>query len=151
VTTKRGSSNYWDDYIWDLTFLASSNPAINPGVANEWNHLFVPYCSQDLHSGQVTEPSDDTFGFFFSGHLSFAAIVKALTDDASAAGGGLGNATTVALSGDSAGGIGTWIDVDWLQEQLPQARVVAAPIAGYYFFSFPYTGPGHTETLLSDM
>ena len=55
------------------------------------------------------------------------------------------------LSGDSAGGIGTWLNVDWLQEQVPHADVVGAPIAGYYFFSYPYTGPGHTETLLSDM
>lgn len=153
LTTARGSSDYWDSYLWDLGFLASNNPDHNPALS-DWNHVFVPYCSQDLHSGQVTVPSDETFGLYFSGHLSLTAIVEALkgaSASTAVVGGGLGNATTVVLSGDSAGGIGTFVNVDWLQEQLPQARVVAAPIGGYYFFSFPYTGPGHTSSELPDL
>ena len=142
LSTKRGSSNYWDPYLWDLGFLASNNPAQSPNLS-DWNHVFVPYCSQDLHSGQVTVPSDNTFGLYFAGHLSLAAVVESLKKqpapavvlptlggEAGSTGVGpaqsLANATTVVLSGDSAGGIGTFINVDWLQEQLPQARVVAA-------------------------
>lgn len=55
------------------------------------------------------------------------------------------------LSGDSAGGIGVWINVDYLAERLPNARVVAAPIAGFYFFvDEPYTGPDHTSSTLAN-
>jgi hypothetical protein len=147
--TARASSDYFDPYLWDLTFLASNNQQKNPDMF-QWNHVFVPYCSQDLYSGQVTTPSEETFGFYFSGHFIISAIVQKM-QNSSLVGGGLGGATTVVLSGDSAGGIGTWINMDWLQSQIPQANVVGAPIAGYYFFSFPYTGPGHTEGLLSDM
>ena len=77
LSTKRGSSNYWDPYLWDLGFLASNNPAQSPNLS-DWNHVFVPYCSQDLHSGQVTVPSDNTFGLYFAGHLSLAAVVESL-------------------------------------------------------------------------
>ena len=79
LSTSRGSSKYFDPYLWDLTFLASNNADHNP-LMYDWNHVFVPYCSQDLHSGQVTVPSNATFDFFFSGHLSFDAIVQVLHD-----------------------------------------------------------------------
>ena len=51
----------------------------------------------------------------------------------------------VVLTGDSAGGIGVWTNVDWLQTMLPQARVIGAPLAGFYAFAYPYTGPRFVE------
>lgn len=92
--------------------------------------MAVPYCSQDLHTGQVLAPSAATWGFYFAGHFIFEAIVADLRAKA-----GLGKASDVILSGDSAGGIGVWPNLDWLAEQLPAARVVGAPIAGFYFYA----------------
>jgi len=65
---------------------------------------------------------------FFSGHLyhlNFEAAVKDLF------GKGLRDGAEVLLSGDSAGGMGTFINVDWLADTLPWASVKGAPVAGY--------------------
>jgi hypothetical protein len=78
-------------------------------------------CSQDLHSGQRTETSPETFGLFFSGyHIVHGSMVvmsvfalrrgsgcvvfAALNDLIYAH--GMGEATDIVVSGDSAGGIG---------------------------------------------
>ena len=78
---------------------------------------------------------------------------------------GLKDATDIILSGVSAGqlynkfylvqvlsylrlisgGIGVWMNVDYLAARYPNARVTAATIAGYYFYATYYQGPNHTE------
>ena len=108
-----------------------------------WHHVLVPYCSQDLHTGQVRVPSADTFGLFFAGHLTFDAVLDALHGNLSAA-------TDIILSGDSAGGIGVWPNLDHTARRYPRARVVGAPIAGFYFFAVPYAGPNATQSVLAD-
>ena len=79
---------------------------------------------QDVHSGTVTQPSASTYGLYFSGHLIFKAILDALEATA-----GLGKATDIILTGGSAGGIGVWINVDFLAQRFPSAQVAAVPIA----------------------
>ena len=95
--------------------------------------VFVPYCSSDDHSGTVSTPTNDTWGLYFAGHLIVESIVKDL------------KATAVVLTGGSAGGIGTWINVDWLQSELTNTKVYGAPIAGFYAFSTQYTGYGSSR------
>jgi hypothetical protein len=62
----------------------------------------------------------------------------------------------VILSGDSAGGIGVWMNLDYLADRFqssinPKTRVVGAPIAGFYFYAdTPYTGPNHTYSSLAN-
>ena len=144
----------------------------------DFNHVFIPYCTGDLHSGTVTEPSEETFGLYFSGHLVFSAVLDVLLADEQHY--GLSSATEVVLSGDSAGGIGVWMNVDYLTEKVRNAkvrssradaaqlgvdsttdaqkiagmqsvRVVAAPIAGFYFYvTEPYEGPDHTHSTLTN-
>ena len=46
---------------------------------------------------------------------------------------GLATAKKVLLTGGSAGGIGTFKNVDWLASQLPGAVVKGAPEAGWFF------------------
>jgi hypothetical protein len=74
-----GSSLYFSQEKSDSTgwYLASSDCHINGDFCN-WNHVDVTYCSQDLHSGQVTTPSDNTWGLYFSGHLIFQSILDDL-------------------------------------------------------------------------
>jgi len=110
-----------------------------------YTRIYVPYCSQDLHSGLRTATSPATFGLYFSGHLIFRAVLDALTSSH-----GLGAATEVILTGGSAGGIGAWINANYLYSRVPQARVTVAPVAGMYFFAFPYTGVNHTGSELVD-
>ena len=66
------------------------------------------------------------------------------------AGHNLAAATDVIISGDSAGGIASWLHVDRVAERLPRARVTNVPIAGYYFYAYPYTGPSATPMGLVD-
>ena len=60
---------------------------------------------------------------------------------------GLDKASEVILSGESAGGIGVWINYKWLRDALQQQddqkaelRLVMAPLAGFYGFAHKYTG-----------
>ena len=97
-------------------------------------------------AGTRAEPDPEkSFNITFAGHLVLESVVNDLMDKS-----GLSGATDIILSGESAGGIGVTPNVDWLQEQVPSARVVGAPIAGLYYYADPYTGPGHTQSGLAD-
>lgn len=144
LTSVLGSSDYFPPAMGDLPFFLSDNAGSNKDFAS-WTAVYVPYCSQDLHSGRVTQPSPSTFGLYFSGHLIFKAVLDALEATA-----GLGSATDIVLTGASAGGIGVWVNVDFLAQRVPAARTVAVPIAGFYAYAFPYTGPNHTASGLAN-
>jgi len=126
-----------------LTFLLQDDPVANPRL-HAFNRVHIPYCSQDFWTGQRIATSNETFGYYFSGHHILASVLDAL-DPA-----GLSNASEIILTGESAGGIGVWPHLDWLAARYPKARVTGAPLAGYYFFAVPYTGHGHTSSSLAD-
>jgi hypothetical protein len=94
-----GSSKYFaptsDSSGW---YLASDYCPYNPDLCG-WNHARDPYCTQDLHSGQVENPDDSTWGLYFSGHLVFKAMLDALDQPPY----NLVDATDIILSGTSAG------------------------------------------------
>jgi len=129
----------------DPYHFASADPAESPGTFS-WNRVFLKYCSQDLWSGTRQQASNETFGLYFSGHIIVQEVVSYLKATAN-----LSFASHVVVGGDSAGGIGTWLNVGWVHAALPNAKVVGAPIAGFYAFSFPYEGPNASKILgLSD-
>lgn len=138
-----GSSKYFAPSIY-MPYFLSDDAASNPDFY-DWNHVDVPYCSQDLHSGQVTSPSAGTFGLYFSGHFVMRAILAALN-----ASHGLGDAAEIIVTGASAGGIGSWINVDYIGDAFPGARVTVVPIAGFYFYAYPYMGANHTSSELAN-
>ena len=72
---------------------------------------------------------------YFSGHNILAAVL----DDLDAQ---LVAATSIVLSGESAGGIGVWPNVDWLAARYPNAHVVGAPIGGVYLPTCTYRTVG---------
>lgn len=113
-----------------LGYLNRDDSASNP----DWwdnHHVLIPYCTGDLHSGTVTTPTEDTFDLYFAGHLVLAAVLDELV-----ALHGLSSASDIIVSGDSAGGIGVWMNVDYVAERFPNARVTAAPFAGTYYFYY---------------
>lgn len=137
-----GSSNYFSSSTsFDSAggWFMDTDVSRNPGFG-DWNKVRVAYCTQDLHMGTVTTATAATWGLFFSGELVFQAILDAL--DATS---GLKSATDILLSGESAGGIAVWPKVDALAARYPAARVSGAPVAGFYSYSFPYTGPNATN------
>jgi hypothetical protein len=114
---------------------------INPDFCG-WNHALDPYCSQDLHSGQKTVATNATFGLYFSGHLIFKAILDALDKPPH----NLRHATDIILQGISAGGIGVWLNIDYLARRYPRARVSGVSIAGFNFFATYYNGTNATQS-----
>ena len=74
--TRYGSSRYWSEvFPADTQVLLSSDPEENPDFWSA-HHVYVPYCTGDLHAGTRTEAGDETFGYYFSGARNFEAIVE---------------------------------------------------------------------------
>ena len=128
-------SNYSDSSSW---YFASGYCPYNPSFCT-WNHVNVPYCSQDLHSGTREEATAETWDLFFAGHLIIESILDELDHM------GLEKATDIILTGVSAGGLGTYMNIDYIKDRYPNARVTAATIAGYYFYATYYEGTNHTN------
>lgn len=135
ATSDLGSSTNWSSDGTDLLEQFQDSDPANP--FNDWNHVFVMYCTGDLHLGTVETPGDDQWGWaYFSGALIVDAVIADLKDSH-----GLSNATEVIWSGDSAGGIGSAAHLDAVAQALPSTRVVGAPIAGFYWNNTAqYTG-----------
>ena len=144
--TRKGTALFSSNYFKEsLNFGAiNTDDATNPKF-RQFNRVFIPYCSQDLWTGQRVTATEETYGYYFAGHLILEAVLNEL-DTLSH----LKKATNIILTGESAGGIGVWPNVDWLASRYPAARTVAAPIAGFYFFAYPYQGPKHTSSGLAD-
>jgi len=81
-----------------------------------------------------------TFGLYFSGHLNLITIVNHLKQTVPA----FSRATDVLLTGDSAGGMGTFYNVDWLADTLTWATVKGVPVAGWFFPGFTDNQPEAT-------
>eukprot|EP01129_Flabellula_baltica_P008654 TRINITY_DN3464_c0_g1_i1.p1 TRINITY_DN3464_c0_g1~~TRINITY_DN3464_c0_g1_i1.p1 ORF type:complete len:389 (-),score=69.44 TRINITY_DN3464_c0_g1_i1:336-1502(-) len=122
--TVLGSSKKWQDIRNVDHFVLSDNAEMNPFAS--WNHVFVPYCTGDTHTGTMTGP--DLMGFRFSGHNNLEALLDHLTVNFR-----LANATNVLFTGSSAGGIGVFNNADFMKSKFPKATFRAAPKAGYFF------------------
>lgn len=124
--TALGSSNYWAATYTDNDNVLSGDPSINPFAS--FTRVFVPYCSGDVHLGTRTAPVSPDFPFYFSGHHIVSAVITHLKEVTT-----LSTATSVLLSGSSAGGIGSFVNSDFVAAALPNARVRAAPQGGWFF------------------
>lgn len=128
-----GSSTYWSSTFDDTDNVLSADPSVNPLFAT-WTHVFVPYCSGDVHVGTRQAVVNASFPFYFSGHLTVMAVVEALKNssaiDASSA-----SDVSVFLAGSSAGGIGTFMNADAIGAALPKgvASYKAGPQGGWFF------------------
>eukprot|EP00667_Euglena_gracilis_P011621 EG_transcript_11872 len=97
----------------------------------------VPYCSQDLWAGMRIEDLRGTF----NGRYIFESVVAELK-----ARHGLDQASSVLLTGISAGGFGVLYNLDYLASQLsPSVDVSGVANAG--FFTFTHMFPDSNETL----
>lgn len=121
-----GSSSYWSATMAGKGAF-SADCAANPDFCAA-THVFVPYCTGDCHAGNNTSPSPTSWGLYFDGHANFAGIIAELKQQH-----GLGAAKKVLLTGASAGGIGTFKNVDFLATLLPGVEVKGAPEAGWFF------------------
>lgn len=102
--------------------------------------MFIPYCTGDLHVGTKSKKGIETFGGYFSGHLNFKSVIDFVSKKYIYLG-GIKNASDIMLAGDSAGGMGTFYNLDYLAEQVPGVPVKGVPIGGWFFPGFAADQP----------
>lgn len=150
ANTSLGSSHYWTSTTIGKSGYSSSQTE-NPYFYDS-NHVYIPYCTGDVHSGQISKATKDTFNLYFSGHLNVVSILNALINkDETLANANsnvkndLANAEYILISGSSAGGMGTFGNIDFIADYIRQRSgnnydivIKGAPIGGWFF-------PGNTS------
>eukprot|EP01052_Picozoa_sp_SAG31_P019271 SAG31_NODE_1398_length_8501_cov_5.407046_11_plen_488_part_00 len=92
--------------------------------------VFMPYCdgsSFTSHRAQPWPVPNSTDALYFRGRANLQRTLEVLKRDF-----GLGHAREVVVSGGSAGGLTTYLNLDYIAEAIPNARVVGMPVAGYF-------------------
>eukprot|EP01052_Picozoa_sp_SAG31_P038638 SAG31_NODE_5202_length_2678_cov_30.889492_2_plen_353_part_00 len=116
--------------------LISASEAVNP-LAHDWNAVVLRYCDGSSFLGSSTSPLEhDGKNLFSRGRYNlegaFSHLIRAK---------GLGNASTVIVGGDSAGGLATYLNIDriadWIHQAnqfngLPDAHIVGVPDSGFW-------------------
>lgn len=90
--------------------------------------MYLQYCDGSMHSGARVSATNDTFGLYFSGHHTIAAVLQHLSlhDMLNASEG-----VRVVFAGGSAGGVGVFSNIEYVAEVLPHAKLLGAPIGGF--------------------
>ena len=99
--------------------------------------VFMPYCDGSSFTADRGEPwpvpnTTTPQHLLFRGRRNFVRTLDILARDW-----GLGDAADVVLYGGSAGGLSTYLNLDYVQQRLPAARVVGMPVAGYFLDHAP--------------
>ena len=143
--TDLGSSTKWKKtFNWDAWSLTTSDKR---NRFRGWNKVWVKYCDGSIWSGaRTTNLSNDTFGLWFAGHHTVAATLEKLSAMTT-----LNSSSFIAFAGGSAGGLGVFINVHYVQERLPHATVVGVPVGGYVPSIVWYTGVKNTGPPVVDV
>ncbi len=88
--------------------LKSGTDSRNPVLG--WNHLFVPYCTGDVHVGNFTPD----YNVKHVGRLNAVAALEWVKKN-------VGNPKKVFVTGGSAGSLGSYIWAPWVFEMFPNA------------------------------
>eukprot|EP01084_Bolivina_argentea_P105192 188309_1 len=142
--SSKGSSNYFHPTMQGKHEL-SNDPSINPDFYTG-HKIFCEYCTSDAWGGQRTEPSSnpDTWGYIFGGHLVFKSLMQYASDNLN-----MFDAQYVLVTGNSAGGIGLFGNIDWLRNEFKtkgkykNLTFKASPNSGWFF-------PGNTTDELNN-
>ncbi|KAM4697446.1 palmitoleoyl-protein carboxylesterase notum2-like [Rhinophrynus dorsalis] len=102
------------------TGILSPRQAENPLWWN-LNTVFVPYCSSDVWSGNVSKSRDN---YAFMGSMIIQEVIRDLVPK------GIKQAKTVILAGSSAGGTGVLINIDRVAALVEELTVEAVQVRG---------------------
>lgn len=151
--TKVLMSSYYLPNSVNGSNVLSTDPGANP-LFHNYNHVLVPYCSQDAFLANSTKPratfefhdNPEASNFVFRGRVIFHSVILNLLQNYS-----LANASNIVLAGSSAGGIGIVNNLDWVKDTLsnatphgqdsPELAVIVdsawfIPFDGYYAFNY---------------
>ena len=124
--TNLGSSTKWPLQLELEGFLSNDSDA-NPVFAN-YSVVFIPYCDGASFSGNKTDPiTIKGRNLYFRGHGVLSAVIDALLDKE-----GLKEAEAVILTGCSAGGLATYLHLDYVRSRFPNSDVHGIADAGYF-------------------
>lgn len=117
------------DLNWDYF---QNDERLNPLMHN-WNKVYIHYCDGGSFSGNAeftykpTNSSTET-KLYFKGKNIINAVFEDLKTNQ-----GLYQATDVVISGSSAGGLTTFLHLDYIAEMLnPNSKIVGLPDGGYF-------------------
>jgi len=88
-------------------------------------------CSGDVYVGMETKA--DPLGLQFSGHLTVHGVIADLQSKFGLGSKSNGTQQRLLLAGSSAGGIGTFVNADYVASMLPSVNVRANPQGGFFF------------------
>jgi|EP01043_Picozoa_sp_COSAG02_P018498 hypothetical protein len=131
---KRAKGDLGSSKNWPATNNGAHSPFLIPDASTNpdffsANRVHVAYCSGDGHQGNQTNADASTWGLWFTGKANLKAIVADLKDRHA-----MDRATHVLLTGESAGAVGSYQNVDSLAEWMgPGVVVGAAPVSGWFF------------------
>lgn len=119
------------------TGIRSTSPTDNPDFWDA-NVVVIDYCSSDLWSGDragdATRPVSAVGRWHFRGRAIIAAVLDTLRAEQ------IDRAEEILVTGGSAGGYGTALNVDDIAERFPSARVVGLMDAAF-FIDYPAYDP----------
>jgi len=93
--------------------ILSSDPKINPYFYDA-NQVYIWYCSSDSHLGN-NAASPQTGNWYFYGKWNILAVMEEIIYNTSL---NFANAQWVLITGDSAGGVATLNNIDWMAQYL---------------------------------
>ena len=126
IFTWRGSSAYWKQTLRLRGFL-NNDPDVNPAFAN-YSAVFVPYCDGASFSGNRDDPiTVKDKKIYFRGHRILNAVLSALIQNEQ-----IDQAEAIILTGCSAGGLATYLHLDYVQSMFPDIKVHGLADAGYF-------------------
>ncbi|KAL9959064.1 hypothetical protein ACROYT_G036145 [Oculina patagonica] len=135
-TTVLMSSKHMPDAIKGRDLLSTSRKENQ--LFYDYSHVLIPYCSSDAFLGTQTRassPDNNSFveDFVFSGKIIFQSVIlELLRQD-------LSQAREIVLVGSSAGAVGAYNQVQWLQDVLASKDLdvkLSAIIDGGWFINF---------------
>ena len=112
--------------------LMNNDPSKNE-LTYDWNKVMVEYCDGMSYASfnttvtYVSFNGTDNLPLYFRGRANVDAMIDDLKSNH-----GLGDATDVIISGNSAGGLATFWAADRLSKQLSPAKVFAVPDSGFF-------------------
>eukprot|EP01127_Copromyxa_protea_P000669 TRINITY_DN10572_c0_g1_i1.p1 TRINITY_DN10572_c0_g1~~TRINITY_DN10572_c0_g1_i1.p1 ORF type:complete len:364 (+),score=65.55 TRINITY_DN10572_c0_g1_i1:74-1093(+) len=105
----------------------SADEKVNPTMHN-WNKVFFLYCDGGSYSGSRLEPVEyNSEKLYFRGFYNLHAYMNSLETK------NILNATEVVISGCSAGGLATYLHVDWWASHFSSSvKVRGLPDSGFF-------------------
>lgn len=130
-----GSSKFWNNVTacyGSCDGILSADPTTNPDFY-EWNAVFIGYCDGTSMTGALEGAHE---GLMYRGRANLDAVLDSLFAR------GMNKASDVIFTGGSAGGLATYLNVDYVAERVralsPSAKVVGLGDAGFFLDHLAY-------------